>query len=202
MKFRELQAANITASFSDQINHTLISLDKVASLFITKDPQKDARNVIEAPDLKILGFPNQKKTIAFEPNRFIVAYNDYKADMNSALANDFTKILSMTGIIDQSKLEAYGFNFDALAEAETGKLSDIVGPKLLQFSPDIKRGGATVSFEKDGVTYVVELKSVSEKLYHVHVNVHYQSNSIPPAETIKEEVGKQLIEFQSIIEKI
>jgi len=39
-------------------------------------------------------FPQPEKTIAFEPNRFIVAYNDYKADMNSALANDFTKILS------------------------------------------------------------------------------------------------------------
>jgi len=82
------------------------------------------------------------------------------------------------------KLEAYGFNFDALAEAETGNYQTLLAQSYYSFRLTLT-SGATVSFEKDGVTYVVELKSVSEKLYHVHVNVHYQSKFDTTGRTIK-----------------
>ena len=201
MKFRGLQSVNITALFSEQLNHQLISPDTVASLFATGDTQKDVRNVVEAPGLKIINLPNQKKTVAFEPNRLIVSNNDGGTIKESELLGDFVKVFSISAI-DKSKLAGYGFNFDGLAEADDTDLSNIIGSKLLQLSSNIKQAGAVVSFVKDNITYILELKPIQEKAYHVHLNNHYQSSIMPSPEVLESELKKRLIEFQDLIKKI
>lgn len=63
MKIETIKSVNITMLFASPINHLLISREGLLNLFKTDDKEKDKMAFIEAPGLKVLIFPNQKKRV-------------------------------------------------------------------------------------------------------------------------------------------
>ena len=201
MKIQGLKNVNITVLFSVPLNHLLISQEKIAKLFDITDAQRNASNFVEAPGLKVIILPNQKRDIAFEQSRFIVADKTGNSIEKSTLVDDFRKIFD-AGPIDPTTVAAYGFNYDVLVESDGGNLSDIVGQKLLQL-PNIKNGGAMVSFEKGGISYALDIKPINDKkTFLAHFNAHFTSNIIPNNEVLKKESVLQFKELEQIIKSI
>lgn len=201
MKIQSLKNANITVLFSVPLNHLLISQEKIAKLFDTADAQQNVHNFVEAPGLKVIILPNQKKDIAFEQSRFIVADKTGNSIEKSTLVDDFRKIFD-AGPINSTTVAAYGFNYDVLVESGGGNLSDIVGQKLLQL-PNIKNGGAQVSFEKGGINYAFDIKPTNDKkTFLTHFNVHFITNTIPNNEVLKMELALQFNELEQIIKSL
>lgn len=199
MKIQELKNLNITLLFSAPLNHLLISQDKLSKIFDTSDPQEKIQNFVEAPGLKLMIFP--KKDIVFEPARLIVSDKSGIDIEKSALIDDFRKIFNSDSI-DSTKVSAYGFNYDVLVEMDdNGKLSDIVGSKLSVLA-NIKNGGAMVSFEKEGINYVLEIKPAKDKIFLAHLNAHISSNKIPSDPTLKRELAFNFNTFIDILKTI
>lgn len=201
MKIQGLKNLNITLLFSAPLNHLLISQPDVVKLFSIGDQQKDPFNFVEAPGLKVIIFPNQKKDIAFESLR--VSLND-KSEVEidkSTLITDFRKILN-GGFIDQSKIIAYGFNYDFLVQLDNS--NDLIGAKISKI-PDIniKSAGVNISFEKDGLTHMLTITPTGqEKIFLAHFNSHFNSSSIPEDNILKTQLQEQVNEFKKIIENL
>ena len=201
MKIQGLKNLNITLLFSAPLNHLLISQADVIKLFTIGDPQKDLFNFVEAPGLKVVIFPNQKKDIAFESLR--VSLNDkseVEIDQSTVVA-DFRKILN-SGFIDQNKIIAYGFNYDFLVELDNN--NDLIGAKISNI-PNIviKSIGVNVSFEKDGLTHMLTMTPTGqEKIFIANFNSHFNSNDIPTDDILKTQIQEQFSEFKEIIENL
>ncbi len=200
MKIQSLKNVNITVLFSAPLNHLLISPDKITKFFITGDPQKDGFNFIEAPGVRVIIFPNQKKDVTFEPFRLIVSDRSGVDIEHSTIVSDFKKVFD-TDLVDPSKMVAYGFNFDISVETEKGELVNIVGSKLLEL-PDAQVGGATVLFAKGGIKYVLDMKRINEKIYLVHLNVHFVTSVIPDIRLITRNIHLQFKELGNIIQNL
>ena len=200
MKIQSLQNNNITVLFSAPLNHLLISQDKLSKIFDTSDPQQNIRNFVEAPGLKLMIFPTQKKDIAFEPARLVVSDKSGVDIEKSALINDFRKVFN-SDAIDPTKVAAYGFNYDVLVEMDRGSLGDIVGQKLSNL-PNVKNGGAMVSFEKEGINYVLEIKPAKDKIFLAHLNAHISSNKIPDDLILRSELASNFKIFIDILKTI
>lgn len=198
MKIQGLKNLNITLLFSSPLNHLLISSGDVIKLFTTGDTQKDLFNTIEAQGFKAVIFPNQKKDVAFENSR--VSLND-KSEVEigkSTIITDLRKILDSGLSIDQSKIVAYGFNYDFLVELDNG--GALIGKKISELpNITIKNPGVNFSFEKNGATNVLSISPTGkEGLFLVHLNSNYNSTNIPADNVLSEQIttqSKNLVEI-------
>lgn len=199
MKIQGLKNLNITLLFSAPLNHLLISKDDVVALFKTGDAQKDLFNLIEAPGLKVVIFPNQKKDIAFETSR--ISLND-KSEVEiekSTIISDFRKVLGHRIFTDQSKIVAYGFNYDLLVELEHG--DDLIGEKIAQIPGiTIKSAGINLSFEKDELAHTLTITPTGqEKVFLAHFNSHFSSTNVPEDATLRAQMASQFKEFKEMM---
>jgi len=203
MKIESIKNVNITALFSTPLNHLLISQKGLLDLFQLGNQEKDRRTFIEAPGLKVLIFPNRKKEFVFEGTRILVNDKSEVLPGESTVIDDFEKIIK-SDMVEQNKVAAYGFNYDAIVIPENGhfKISELVGSKIASIQ-DIKRAGVNILFEKNNTTYVLEIKPIgSEQKFIAHFNVHFSTNELPTVEELKQKINKEFLEFKNIIEKI
>ncbi len=205
MKIEVIKNVNITALFASPINHLLMSQKGLLDLFKTGDEEKDKRTFVEAPGLKVLIFPYRKKDFVFEGTRILVNDKSEALPKDSDIIDDFEKIIK-SDMVEQDKLTAYGFNYDAVVIPENGnfKISELVGSKIANIQ-DIKSAGVNILFEKDGMTYVLEIKPIGsgrEQKFVAHFNAHFSTNKLPDAKELKEKINKEFLEFKNIIEKI
>jgi hypothetical protein len=202
MKIKSIKIINITALFSSPINHLFISPKDILEVFKTGDPKKDTFNVIEAPGLKVMVFPEQKKEIVFEGNRLVVNDKSEKLVESSSVVSDFRKILNKNIVDATTKLAAYGFNFDVIAESENS-FTDLIGRSVSKI-PNISSAGVSVSFEQNSVNYMLAITPTpnDKKLFVVHFNAHLSSNAIPYDGELKKQLMSQFIEFEKTIKNI
>lgn len=202
MKIQGLKNLNITLLFSSPLNHLLISQGDIVKLFSTGDTQKDLFSFVEAPGLKLAIFPNQKKDIAFENLR--VSLND-KSEVEiekSTIVTDLRKVLDNKLLVDQSRLVAYGFNYDFLVEMDNS--NDLIGKKISDLSGiKIKNVGVDVSFEKNGLTHRLTIAPTGqEKIFLIHFNSHINSVGIPENEVLSKQIVAQSNEFREILNNL
>jgi len=206
MKIEAIKNVNITVLFASPINHLLISQKGLLDLFKTGEEAKDRMTFVEAPGLKVLIFPNRRKEFVFEGTRILVNDKSEVLPRESDVIDNFEKIIK-SEMVEQEKVAAYGFNYDAVVIPENGsfKISDLVGSKVSAIE-NIKSAGFNVLFEKDGITYVLEVKPIklsgSEQKFVAHFNAHFSINKLPDAKKLKEKINKEFLEFKNIIEKI
>jgi len=203
MKIQGLKNLNITVLFSAPLNHLLISQVDIVKLFQVGNPQNDLFNLVEAPGLKVLTFPNQKKDIVFESTRLSVNDKSEVEIEKSSIVEDFEKAFNISAI-DKSKVVAYGFNYDFLAELENGNPSDLVGEKISKLpNITIKNVGINVSFEKDGLTHTLTLTpSAQPKVFLVHFNSHFSSSDVPSVVELKDQMLVRFKEFKEILKNL
>ena len=203
MKIETIKNINITALFASPINHLLVRQEGLLDLFKTNNEAKDKIAFIEAPGLKVLIFPNRKKEFVFEGVRILVNDKSEVLPENSEVIDDFEKIIK-SDMVEQNKIAAYGFNYDAIIIPENGgfKISDLVGSKIANIQ-DIKSAGVNILFEKDSITYVLEIKPIgSEQKFVAHFNAHFSTNKLPDTKELKEKINKEFLEFKDIVKKI
>jgi hypothetical protein len=201
MKIKELKIANITLLFSSPLNHQQISQTEVVKLFATGNPQMDLLNFVEAPGLKLLILPNQKKEIAFEATRLAINDKSEAEIRKSALVDDFTKVFNSSAV-NKSAVIAYGFNFDVLAEMETGNMNDLIGPKVSKL-PNIISADINVVFEKDSIRHSLKITPAGmEKIFLVHFNAHIAVNTVPDNDELNKQMVFQFNKFENIIKDI
>lgn len=203
MKIESIKNINITALFSEPLNHLLVSQKGLFDLFKTTDRDKDLHTFVEAPGLKVLIFPNLKKEIVFEGVRILVNDKSETSVEQSRVLDDFKKIID-SNMVNINKVAAYGFNYDAIVFPENAnfKISDLVGTKVANIA-DIKNAGVNILFDKGNVTYAMEIKPVGkEKKFVAHFNVHFSTNKLPNNEQLKKQILEQFEEFKKIIQKI
>jgi len=174
MKIETIKNINITVLFASPINHLLVSQKGLFDLFKTGDETKDKMAFIEAPGLKVLIFPNRKKEFVFEGVRILVNDKSEVLPENSEVIDDFEKIIK-SDMVEQDKIVAYGFNYDAVIMPENSnfKNSDLVGSKIADI-PGIKSVGVNMVFEKNDIAYAFEIKPIgSEQKFIAHFNAHF-----------------------------
>ncbi len=198
MKIQGLKNLNITLLFSTPLNHLLISKDDVVNLFKTGDAQKDLFSLVEASGLKVVIFPNQKKDVVFENSRVILSDKSEVVIDQSTIVADLRKILN-ANFVDQSKIIAYGFNYDFLVELDNG--TDLIGTKISQLPGiTITNTGVNLSFEKNELTHVLNISSTGKKkLFLVHFNSHFNSTSIPEDAVLHEQIITQFKESKELL---
>ncbi|MFH1048553.1 MAG: hypothetical protein V1732_02725 [Patescibacteria group bacterium] len=203
MKIEAIKNINITMLFSEPLNHLLISLKDLFDLFKTNDKDKDLHTFVEAPGLKVLIFPNLKKEIVFEGVRVLVNDKSETLPEESEVVSDFKKIID-SNMVNVNKLAAYGFNYDVVVvpENDSFKISDLLGTKIAGIA-NIKNAGVNILFDKDNLTYMLEIKPVGkEKKFVAHFNAHFSTNKLPNNEQLKKQISEQFEEFKKIIQKI
>lgn len=203
MKIEAIKNVNITILFSEPLNHLLISQKELFDLFKTNDKDKDSHTFVEAPGLKVLIFSNLKKEIVFEGVRVLVNDKSETAIEKSEVVSDFKKIID-SNMINVDKLAAYGFNYDTVVvpENDSFKISDLVGTKIAGIA-NIKNAGVNILFDKDSITYMLEIKPVGkEKKFVAHFNAHFSTNKLPESQELKKQIFEQFEEFKKIIEKV
>lgn len=203
MKIEAIKNVNITALFASPINHLLISQKDLLDLFKTGDEAKDKRTFVEAPGLKVVIFPNRKKEFVFEGTRILVNDKSEVLPKESDVIDDFQKIIN-SNMVEQDKIAAYGFNYDAviIPGSSSFKINDLVGTKIAAIK-NIKSAGVNLLFEKDDITYVLEIKPIGkEQKFIAHFNAHFSANKLPEAQELKEKINKEFLEFKNTIENI
>ncbi|MEK7203247.1 MAG: hypothetical protein AAB653_02940 [Patescibacteria group bacterium] len=203
MKIEAIKNVNITALFVSPINHLLVSQKGLLDLFKTGDETKDKMAFIEAPGLKVLIFPNRKKEFVFEGIRILVNDKSEILPENSEVIDDFEKIIK-SDMVEQNKIAAYGFNYDAVIVPENSnfKNSDLVGSKIADIQ-GIKSVGVSMVFEKNKTAYTFEIKPIgSEQKFIAHFNAHFSTNELPNFIGLKEKINKEFLEFEDIVKKI
>jgi len=205
MKIEAIKNVNITVLFASLINHLLISQKGLLDLFKIGDEAKDVMTFVEAPGLKVLMFTNRKKDFVFEGTRILVNDKNEVLPKDSEIIDDFEKIIS-SDMVEKGKVAAYGFNYDAVIIPENSnfKISDLVGSKVANIQ-DIKSAGVNILFEKDGTTYILEIKPIgsgNEQKFLAHFNAHFSINKLPDTKELKEKINKEFMEFKTIIEQI
>ena len=170
-------------------------------MFATGNPQMDLLNFVEAPGLKLLILPNQKKEIAFEATRLAINDKSEAEIRKSALVDDFTKVFNSSAV-NKSAVIAYGFNFDVLAEMETGNMNDLIGPKVSKL-PNIISADINVVFEKDSIRHSLKITPAGmEKIFLVHFNAHIAVNTVPDNDELNKQMVFQFNKFENIIKDI
>lgn len=203
MKIEAIKNVNITVLFASPINHLLVSQKGLLDLFKTGNETKDKRTFVEAPGLKVVVFPNRKKDIVFEGTRILVNDKNEVLPKDSDVIDDFQKIIN-SDMVEANKIVSFGFNYDAviIPESNSFKINDLVGTKIAAI-PNIKSAGVNFLFEKDGTTYVLEIKPIGkEQKFIAHFNAHFSTNKLPETKELKEKIDKEFLEFKSIVEKI
>ena len=204
MKIEAIKNVNITVLFSAPLNHLLLSQKGLLDLFKIGEQEKDKHTFVEAPGLKVLIFPNMKKEFVFEGVRILVSDKSETLPENSDVIDDFQKIITSNMGVERGKVAAYGFNYDAIVVPENGgfKISDLVGTKIADIA-DIKSAGINILFNKDNITYVLEIKPIgSEQKFVAHFNAHFSTNKLPEFQELKKQIQGQFEEFKNIIKKI
>lgn len=204
MKIDSIKNINITTLFSEPLNPILITQNGLLDLFKTgNQQQEDLHTFVEAPGLKVLIFPNLKKEIIFEGVRVLVNDKSEVIVEKSQIVDDFQKVMS-SNMIDRNKIAAYGFNYDIIIrpESDAFKITDFVGGKIAQLA-DIKSAGFNILFDKDNITYVLEIKPLGkEKKFIAHLNTHFNMNKLPDSQELKKQIQNQFEELKKIIQKI
>lgn len=203
MKIEAVKNVNITVLFASPINHLLVSQKGLLDLFRINDQQKDQYTFVEAPGLKVLIFPNRKKEFVFEGTRILVNDKNEVLPKDSDVIDDFEKIIK-SDMVEQSKVAAYGFNYDAVVIPEDGsfKNSELVGSKIAGIQ-GIKSAGVSVVFEKNNMIYTLEIKPIgSEQKFVAHFNAHFSTSKLPDTKELREKINKDFLEFKDTIEKI
>ena len=122
---------------------------------------------------------------------------------DSDVIDDFEKIIK-SNMDEPGKVAAYGFNYDAviIPGNSSFKISDLIGTKVAGIQ-NIRSAGVNILFEKDGATYVLEIKPIgSEQKFVAHFNAHFSTNKLPDDRELKEKINKEFFEFKNAIEKI
>jgi len=202
MRIESIKNVNITALFSAPINHLLISQKDLLDLFKTGDQEKDKYTFVEAPGLKVLAFPGKQKEIVFEATRVLVNDKTGRQIEETEIVDDLRNILKI-GLIEQNKLTAYGFNYDVVVlPNDDFSISDLVGSKIISVE-NIKSAGVNFSFEKDNVTYVLDIRPIgSERKFIAHFNAHFNANKLPDSQELKDKIKIQFEELKNILQKI
>ena len=201
MKIESIKNVNITALFSSPLNHLLISQKDLLDLLKIEDEQK---SFVEAPGLKVLMFPKKQKEFVFEGVRILVNDKSGASPENSDAVDNFQKIIK-SNIIEQSKITAYGFNYDIIIapENENFTIEDFVSSKISAIAEEIKSVGVNLIFDKNNVRYTLEIKPIDDKnkSFLAHFNAHI-IRELPNFEELKKEIVNQFEEFKKVIEKI
>lgn len=203
MRIEAVKNVNITVLFASPINHLLISQNGLLDLFKTGDELKDKRTFVEAPGLKVVIFPNRKKEIVFEGTRILINDKNEVLPKDSDVIDDFQKIIN-SDMVEANKIVAYGFNYDAviIPESNDFKINDLIGTKIAAIQ-NIKSAGVNLLFEKEDITYVLEIKPIGkDQKFVAHFNAHFSTNKLPEANELKEKIDKEFLEFKNVIEKI
>lgn len=205
MRIESIKNVNITALFSAPLNHLLISQEGLLKLFKTENQENNKHTFIEAPGFKVIAFPNLKKEIVFEGVRILVNDKGETLPESSNIVDDFQKIMD-GNMVEQDKITAYGFNYDVIISPENDnfEIGDLVGTKIANLTDiNIKSAGVNISFDKDDVTYVLEIKPIgNEHKFIVHFNAHFSINKLPDNIKLKKGLDVQFEEMKKIIEKI
>lgn len=201
MKLEEIKKLNITILFSEPINHLLITPKRILNLFKIND-QPPRHSLIEAPGLKVFIFPQLQKDIIFEVNRLLVNDRGGALPNKSDLINYLNRLIK-TEVVNQDKVVAYGFNFDALISPTTGavKFTDFIGTKISKVVKNIKEAGLQIIFHKEKVRFDFQIKPAGKDKLLAHLNAHYDG-ALPTKKKINENLLKQFGYFVSLIKKI
>ena len=106
-------------------------------------------------------------------------------------------------MVEQNKIAAYGFNYDAVVVPENNdfKINDLISDKVAAIK-GIKSAGVNILFEKDDAAYVLEIKPISEQKFVAHFNAHFSTNKLPDTKELKEKIDKEFLEFENTIKEI
>lgn len=201
MNIESVKNINITLLFSSPLNHLLISQSDLLNKFKSEDADDNQHSFIGAPGLKILLFPKKQKEIVFEPTRILLNDKTGIAVENTEVVDDLQKILSLEAV-DQNKLNAYGFNYDAVVvPKENFDFKDFISEKIINIG-NLKSVGISISFEQNGVLYAVDLASINNNKLVAHFNAHINTDKLPVVSELKIEIYKQYKEFENLINKI
>lgn len=202
MRIESIKNVNITLLFSAPLNHLLISQGDLLNLFKTGDQENDKHTFIEAPGLKVLSFPNKQKEIVFEATRILINDKTGRQIKEVKVFDDLRNILKID-LVEQDKLVAYGFNYDVIVSADSSfKINNLIGNKIANIK-NIKSAGINLSFEKDNVIYILDIKPIGgEQKFIAHFNAHFNTNKLPSGVKLKNEFNSQFEEMKKIIKKI
>ncbi|OGF21852.1 hypothetical protein A2Y83_01740 [Candidatus Falkowbacteria bacterium RBG_13_39_14] len=203
MKIESVKNVNITLLFASPLNHLLISQKELFDKFKSEGANNDQHSFIEAPGLKVLVFPKMQKEIVFEATRILISDKTGKEVDKSDIIGDLEKIKSLD-IVEQNKLSAYGFNYDAVVVPDNGNfdIKDLVSDKIAAIE-NIKSAGINILFEKDRIIYTLEIKPIkNDGRFIAHFNAHYNSNELPSEKKLKGDIESQFSEFSHLLKKI
>jgi hypothetical protein len=205
MKIEAIKNINITVLFSAPINHLLVSQEELLNMFKSGDQLKDHHSFIEAPGLKFMAFPNLKKDIVFEVNRFLIN-NKNEVIGGTEIVDDLQKIIN-SSMVEKGKVAAYGLNYETIVYPQSSdfKISELIGSKISAIK-GIRSAGVNVWYEKNDITYGLEIKPINsggaEKKFVANFNVHFNKSELPAKDELIQDITRQYDEFKKIIEKI
>jgi len=175
----EIKKINITSLF-DQVDQSQITSDAIRNLFDLKPEEKANTPFIELPGTKVLILPVTKKEVVIEPNRMRVSDSSATDPKASAIVKDFEKVNEKFRA--QSKLIAYGFNFEFLVQ-----LSENMDYSLLLSDPlkrvleknDLIEAGSRIVYKKGQHRIELQFVPAPQKDQIVVLsNVHNESDTI------------------------
>jgi hypothetical protein len=200
MKAKDIKQVNITVIFSESLNHLLIPNMDLFELFKTSDEKLDKHTFLEAPGLKVLVLVNRQKEIIFEANRILINDKSKREPSKSEVVDDLEKIIQK-GLVDRSKIVAYGFNYDLIAESEKNDPTKFINPEIQLMIPSIKSVGIKLTFEKNDHQQTLDVTPLREKSFLVHINTHY-SRKLENAKEVKVQLQKDFSGFINLMKKL
>jgi len=202
MKIQTIKQINIVVVFSEPINHLLITPKEILELF-KKEEKLPQHSLIEAPGLKVFIFPNEQKDLVFEAYRIILNDKSKKPE-ESEIIDDLENILTKGGIVDRTKISAYGFNYFAVANSEKKNIEDLISSKITGIIENIKRVGIQIVFQKENTRetlYITPIEVEAKDQFLIQLNLHYPQFLVSLKE-LKERFIKNFNEFINLVEKI
>lgn len=175
----EIKKINITSLF-DQVDQSQITSHAIRDLFDLKPEEKANTPFIELPGTKVLILPVSKKEVVIEPNRIRVNDSSSSDPTSSSIVKNFEEVNEK--FRTQSKLIAYGFNFELLVQ-----LSEDMDYNLLLSNPlkrvleknNLIEAGSRIVYKKGEHRIELQFVPAPQKDQIVVLsNVHIESDVI------------------------
>jgi len=206
IKSQEIKQLNITSIFTE-IDHSLISSEKLREIFNLTEEEKKKSPFFEIPGIKSLILPPEKqKEVIFESNKLRINDKSGKLPQHSDLVNDFYKVIN-ANLVDRAKLIAYGFNYDILITTEEEiDYRIFIGKKILSILDNnpLLDGGVRMRYLKDNKRLDLQFIPIvgQNKQFIIHLNVHYEKGEIKDFNLLQVQFNEGYSEVQRIINQL
>lgn len=155
--------------------------------------------IIQIPgNVVVFTAQNKPHSVQIDNKRIVIDFSDEINEFGNYPVADYADFFNKYIISKESKLEAYGFNYNLgfkftntitnvlndLFASGIEKINDKLCGKIIDFYPVFR-------INKDNLVYQYTFNRHSDNQLKVHVNVHFQENSLPELQILKEKFKYQ-----------